>query len=500
MTTQLHVPLIAPRWQSPLVYEDSDGPEVRDFVEQFCRNTKASFGSEAGELVLLRDWQSILIDDLYELRPDGSRRHRRGLIGLPKKSGKSLLGSTLAIHALVGEGEYGAEVYSCAAAKDQARIVFDVAKAMVEADPHLAKVLKVYRNVIEYPKTGSVYRVLSADADLQDGLNPSFVCFDEVHRQPNGDLWAIMSNAISTRPKALILGITTAGHDRDSLCYKLYDYGKRVSSGEVEDETFFFRWWEPQDGKADYQDPEVWQQANPGFGDFQSPEDFEATAKSTPENEFRRYRLNQWTSTYSAWLKAGAWDARKSDRALQPKESVVLGFDGSWANDSTALVACAVDGLHLQVIDAWEKPDGQDDWRVDIADVEEAIRQACRTYSVSSVVCDPSFWRPTLQKLADEGLPMVEFPNSITRMVESTKVFEDAVYEGRLSHNGDPRLARHVNNCIIKTDRRSDGHYITKEYRSSSRKIDLAVASLMAVFKASGSHKKKASLPDIQWI
>lgn len=493
--------LIKPRWASPCVHEDTDGPHVRNFIESFCRNTKTSFGSTAGELISLRRWQSILIDDLFELRPDGSRRFRRGLIGLPKKNGKSLLGSTLAIYALVGEAEHGAEVYSCAAAKDQARIVFDVAKHMVEADPQLSKHLKVYRNVIEFPNTGSVYRVLSADADLQDGLNPSFVVFDEVHRQPNGDLWTVMSNAISTRPKAMVLGITTAGWDRQSLCYSLYDHGKKVSTGELEDNAFFFRWWEPSDPDADFSDPAVWSECNPGIGDFQAADDFADAVKSTPENEFRRYRLNQWTSTYSAWLKAGAWDlCRADDVALTDGSDVVLGFDGSWANDSTALVAVGCDARHIEVVEAWERPDGQDDWRVDVADVEEAIRQACHRYSVRAVVCDPSFWKASIQKLADEGFPMVELPNSNARMIEATKTFEDAVYEGTLTHNGDPRLARHIDNCVIKSDRRSGGHYITKEYRSSSRKIDIAIAAVMA-FSFNATHNRDTKpLPELFFV
>lgn len=498
METTTYLPA---RWATPQIYDYTDGYAVREFIENFCRNTKSSFGSVAGELIRLREWQGNLIDDLFEIRGDGSRRFRRGMIGLPKKSGKSLLGSTLAIYALVGDGEQGGEVYSCAAAKDQARIVFGVAKAMVEADPQLSKFLKVYRDVIEFPQMGSVYRVLSADADLQDGLNPSFCIFDEVHRQPNDELWNVMSNAISTRPKAIVIGITTAGWDRESICYKLYDYGKRVASGEIDDPTFFFRWWEPADDKANYLDPVVWAEANPGYGDFQSSEDFEAASKSTPENAFRRYRLNQWTQTHSAWLKAGAWDTcLRPDRHLEPKEPVVLGFDGSWANDSTALVACSIKDYHIEVIDSWEKqPSDDDDWRVDVNDVEEAIRKACKVYNVDAVVCDPSYWKATLQKLASEGLPMVELPNSVPRMVEATKVFEDHVYEGKVSHNGDPRLARHIANCVIKTDRRTDGHYVTKEYRSSSRKIDLAIAALIAFYRVTTSTKVQP-LPEIRWI
>ncbi len=160
---------------------NSQGAQVSAFIENFCRLTK---GDDAGKQITLRPWQRALLDDLYTLDSDGLRKHRRALIGLPRKNGKSLIGAGIALFGLVVD-EVGAEVYAVAGDRAQARIVFREAARMVELDPILSQRLRVMRDVIEMPSTGSVFRVLSADASRAEGLNPSTVVFDEVHIQPD---------------------------------------------------------------------------------------------------------------------------------------------------------------------------------------------------------------------------------------------------------------------------------------------------------------------------
>lgn len=352
---------------------------------------------------------------------------------------------------------------------------------MVEADEDLSSILTVYRDAIEYKRTQGVYRALSADAKLQQGLNPSACIFDEVHVQPNDELWNALVLGMGTRSQPFMLGITTAGFDRDSLLYRLYDYGRKVRSGEVDDPTFFFRWWEPANPNSDWRDERVWAEANPALGDFLHLEALRADARTTPEHEFRRYHLNQWTTTRQAWLPHGAWDAcADPERIVEAGTDVVLGFDGAWSNDSTALVGCTIEeSPHLFVIDAWERPTGEQQWRVDIAEVEQAILEACSTYQVRRIACDPYRWQKEIQVLGGMGLPVEEFPtNSLARMVPACQEFYVAVMDRRISHDGDPRLARHVGNAVTKSDR--FGTRIVKESSTSSRKIDLAVAAVIA--------------------
>jgi phage terminase large subunit-like protein len=480
-----------PRWLTPVPAADierGDGDEAVQFVEAMCRVTKESVAAPAGSLLVLRPWQRELARHLYARRPDGRLRHRQGLIGVGRKNGKSAMTAGLGLHGLV-MGPDGGEVYSCAADREQARIVFGTGRRMVELDPELPDLLKVYRDAIEFTATGSVWRVLSAEAFTKEGLNPHLVLFDEVHAQPNRELWDVMALASGARPEPLMVGITTAGvradsSGQDSLCYGLYQYGKRVAAGEVDDPTFFMAWWEPKNPEADYRDERTWREGNPGFDDLVAAEDFVSAVRRTPEPEFRTKRCNQWVSRASSWLPYGAWSACADPRPIEEYAEVILGFDGSFSNDSTALVAVQVgDVPHVDVVECWEKPPGADNgWRVPIADVEEAIREACRRYSVREIVCDPFRWARTYQTLEAEGLPIVEFPQSPSRMVPATQRFYEAVLNGGLTHSGDPRLARHMDNCTLKVDAR--GARLAKDAKNSPRKIDLAIASVMAFDRA----------------
>jgi len=475
---------------SPAEIRRGDAGSFAEFT-QFLRVTKDSVGGNAGEVMVMRDWQTAMIGRLLARKTNGRLRHRQALIGVPRKNGKSALGAGIALHGLA-MGPTGGEVYSCAGDKEQARIVFGTAKKMVELEPRFAGAFKVYRDAIEMPATSSVYRVLSAEAYTKEGLNPHLVIFDEPHVQPNRELWDVMALATGARHEPLQVGITTAGvrtdsTGQDSLCYAMYQYGLRVASGEIDDPTFYFEWWGAPDD-ADHKDPAVWLAANPGFGDIVSEDDFHAAVMKTPEAEYRTKRLNQWVSTAQAWLPAGVWEGCADEsRSIPAGAEVVLGFDGSFNNDSTALVvvSCPAEGTapHVDVVAAWEKPaESGTDWRVDILNVEDEIRKACRRWQVREIVCDPYRWARTYQVLEDEGLPVVEFPQSPSRMVPATQRFYEAVLNRTLTHSGDPRLARHLANCVIRTDNR--GSRLSKDAKGSPRKIDLAVSAVMALERA----------------
>lgn len=412
----------------------------------------------------------------------GRLRARQALIGMPRKQGKSALISGLALWQLY-LGPDGGEVYSVAGDREQARIVFGTGKRMVEMQPELLGEAKVYRDAIEHVPSGSVWRVVSSDAPLKEGLSPTFTVVDEVH-VIDEELWNVFALAQGARPEPLMVGITTAGtktdsHGRDTLCYRLWQHGTKVASGELADPSFYFAWWAAPDD-ADWRDEQTWRIANPGYDDIVAADDFRSAVLRTPENEYRTKRLNQWVSAASAWLPTGAWENRTdAGRLVAPDEPVVLGFDGSWSNDSTALVgATCGPEPHVFVIACWES-DGSPDWRVDTADVEHAIRAATERYRVREIVCDPYRWQDVLQRLERDGLPIVEFPtNALARIVPACQEFYAAVVDGRISHDGDPRLARHIANAVVKTDRY--GPRIVKESRSSNRKIDLAVAAVIA--------------------
>ena len=493
-----------PRWLTPVPAADlkrSSGDDISDFAEALCKITKDSIAGAAGTPLEFRGWQRELTKQVFAIKADGTFRHKIALIGLPRKNGKSAWLSAVALESLV-LGVEGGEVYSCAAEKEQAKIVFGTAKRMVEMQPELSEVLDVYKDAIYNPKTGSVYRALSSEAFSKEGLSPTFVAFDELHAQPNRELFDVMSLAMGARTSPMLCAITTAGvktdsSGKDSICYSLYQYGKRVALGEVDDPSFFFSWWEPNEDLDDFRLPETWKTSNPGFDDIVAADDFASAILRTPESEFKTKRLNIWTSTSDAWLPHGAWDQLENRREVENGKEVVLGFDGSFNGDCTAIVAVEIGEYpHIMPVKVWEKPEEADaSWQVPVMEVEDAIRDACKRWQVVEIACDPYRWARTFQILDDEGLPVVTFPQTASRMTPATTRFFEAVVNKQITHNGDPQLARHIGNASLRVDQR--GSRLAKEKRGSTKRIDLAVASVMSLERAYWWHSQGGSLPQV---
>jgi phage terminase large subunit-like protein len=413
---------------------------------------------------------------------------------MPRKNGKSAIGSVIAVYGLI-VGPKGAEVYSVAAEKEQARIVFSDAKRMIEASPELSSITKLYRDAIELPKLGSVYRVVSAEAYSKEGLSPTLTVMDEGHAMKNRELYDVFSLAMGARGNlASLIMITTAGvkmdsTGRDSIAYTLKQYTEKVSRGEVIDPNFFGAIWEaPED--ADYKDPKTWAIANPGFGDINSEADFHSAVRRTPEAEFKTKRLNNFVSSQTSWLPSGAWEACEEEFEVSPDDEIVLGFDGSFSGDASVIVGAVVpkddEPVKVFLVKAWEKDLNlhDDDWRVDIAEVEQTVLDFCQAHpKVREVACDPFRWQRSMQALEEKGVPIVEWPStSARRMVPACAKVFDAVMESRLIHDGNPLLARHLSNAVTKID--NLGPRIVKDSRNSPRKIDGAVAMVLAVDRA----------------
>jgi phage terminase large subunit-like protein len=491
-----------PQWLTPVPQSELDNGEgevAADFAETFGIITKDSIAGKTGSPLELRDWQRELMRHVFA-GDDNGYRHRISLIGMPRKNGKSALGSVFGLYSLI-LGARGAEVYSVAAEKEQARIVFADAKRMVEASPELSAITKLYRDAIELPKAGSVYRVLSAEAFSKEGLNPSATIFDELHAQPNRELFDVMSLAMGARGRlATLIAITTAGvktdtTGQDSIAYSLYQYGQKVARGEIDDPTFFMAWWAAP-AEADHRQRETWQLANPGFDDICSAEDFESAVRRTPEPEFRTKRCNQWVSSAISWLPTGSWDSCTGETSIQGKD-YVLGLDGSFSGDATIVTYATIEDIpQVGIVGAWEK-DVQihdDTWRVDVLEVEETIRQFVKANpNVKEIACDPYRWTRTMQVLMDEGYPIVEYPSTnARRMVPACAKFYDAVVDQKMIHDGNPLLARHLSNAVVKVD--NLGPRIVKENRASQRRIDAAVAAVLAFDRATASRIEEEPL------
>jgi phage terminase large subunit-like protein len=485
-----------PTWLTPVpqdAIDRGDGEYAIDFTETFGSIGKDGIAGKAGQALVLRPWQKELIRHVYARDADGGLSFRTALIGMPRKNGKSALSSAaFGLYSLIAEGIEGSEVFSVAAEKQQAAIVFNEAKRMVETS-ELSELCTLYRDAIHVKSTNSVYRVVSAEAYSKEGFNPSRVIMDELHAHKDRTLFDVFQLAMGNRGKlGQLIAITTAGQKQDmtgqdSIAYSLYQYGKRVSTGEIDDPTFFMSWWEASP-EADHRLEQTWRIANPGFDDIVSSDDFASAVNRTPEPEFRTKRLNQWVSSLNAWLPTGKWEQLNAEIKLDPEQPVIVGFDGSFSGDCTALTYCTIpkdDELpHIGLIRVWEKqPEDTDDWRVSTSEVEDEIIQFCQKYNVKEIACDPFRWQRSMEAMQDLGLPVVEYNSSSpSRMVPACSKVYQAVTEGQLTHDGNPTLARHLTNAVIKTDRL--GPRIVKEHRGSPRKIDAAVAAVIAFDRA----------------
>ena len=249
------------------IYDEVEADRAVAFIETMIRHSK---GELAGKLLMLEDWQKEdIIKPLFGTKhaETGLRKYRTCYVEIPRKNGKSTLGAAIALYMLFADSEKGAEVFSCAGDRAQASIIFNLAKSMVEMSPQLFKRAKVYRNSILNPSKGNTYKTLSSDASLQHGHNAHAVLFDELHTQPNRDLWDTMVTSTGARTQPLIMAITTAGASKldGNICWEVHNYAVKVKEGIITDDTFLPVVYAAS-AEDDIQLEETWKKANPNYG------------------------------------------------------------------------------------------------------------------------------------------------------------------------------------------------------------------------------------------
>lgn len=463
------------------------GVRFERFCEAFLRHSK---GEWAGQPVLLEPWQAEITDEVFRT-VDGKRVHREALIGLPRKNGKSTLSAAIALYMLIADGEPGAEVYSAASSKDQARIVFDQAREMVLASPALLQHCEVQRNAIKV-RGGGVYKVIAADAPRQHGLNPSCVVIDELHaHEDGGELYYALRTALGARRQPLVVSITTAGYDMDTICGEVYDRGRRGERG------FYFKWLEVSDARLD--DRTAWKEANPAS--WISVDTLEDDSHTLPRAVFERLHLNRWTGAEELWLPHGAWDGCKSSAKLKRGEEVYVGVDLGLKHDTAAVAWVAPRAprkyvCRAQVWGLWPdtskpEPPAHDvirEERLPLKLVKEYVQELARTYDVREIAYDPYRFEAIAQDLGDEGLWVVEFMQTDNRMVPASSGLYQAIMEQQLQHSGDPVLAEHVKN--VAAVHTQSGWRIHK--KKAKRPMDAAVALAMAVARAQANETPEA--------
>jgi phage terminase large subunit-like protein len=418
----------------------------------------------------VRPWQRELIAASWDSKP----RPRLAGWMLPRGQGKTSLTAVLALYELLA-GVEGAQVVVVATDERQAGLCFRAASRMVELHPALDTRVQVYADQLVVPARGASFTVLPAVPKRLEGLDYTLAIVDEAGRVDQ-EVFEVVTLASGKQKASMVLAIGTPGPELDeTVLGRLRTY----AIDHPADPLVVWR----EHSAAGFEDHPVdcrhcWELANPAGGDFLAWDGLEACLPpKMREASFRRARLCQLTDQLEeAWLPPGTWAAcTDAARSIADGEEVVLAFDGSFNGDSTVLTVATVDQRpHIDLVELWDAAGTQ----VPIVDVEAAIRAACRRWRVLEIAADPFRWARSLQLLDGEGLPVMEFPQSPGRMTPATARFYEAVVNGQLTHSGDSRLARHVGNAVLREDAR--GARLAKERKDSPRRIDAAVAAVMA--------------------
>ena len=484
------------------------------FIQCLC-HTKGTWAGKPFELI---DWQEQIIRDLFgTLKPNGYRQFNTAYIEIPKKQGKSELAAAVALLLCCGDGEERAEVYGCAADRQQASIVFEVAADMVRMCPALSKRVKILASQkrIIYQPTNSFYQVLSAEAYSKHGFNIHGVVFDELHTQPNRKLFDVMTKGSGdARMQPLYFLITTAGTDTNSICYETHQKAKDILEGRKIDPTFYPVIYGAEESD-DWTDPKVWKKANPSLDITVGIDKVKAaceSAKQNPgeENSFRQLRLNQWVKQAVRWMPMEKWDACAFPVSEDDLEGRICygGLDLSSTTDITAFVlvfppededdkSCVLpyfwvpeETLDLRVrrdhvpYDVWERQGYLQTTEGNVVHygyIEKFIESLEERFNIREIAFDRWGAVQMVQNLEGMGFTVVPFGQGFKDMSPPTKELMKLTLEQRIAHGGHPVLRWMMDNIYIRTDPAGN---IKADKEKSTEKIDGAVATIMALDRA----------------
>ncbi|WP_137120919.1 terminase large subunit domain-containing protein [Segeticoccus rhizosphaerae] len=452
--------------------------------EKFCtRFVVTPKGTGARKAMRLRPWQVELVASVFDAQP----RPRSAGWMMPRGQGKSTLVAALGLFDLF-LGEEGASVVVAATDERQAGIVFKTAARMVELSEDLSSRCQVFKGQLYIPERGATFQALPAEPKRLEGLDPTLAILDEIG-VISPDVYEVVALAQGKRETSTLLGIGTPGPDPHTGV--LADM-RAYAASHPDDASFVWREFSA-DGFTDHpvECEHCWSLANPALDDFLHRDAMTALLPpKTREATFRRARLCQFvTDTTGGFLPPGVWEGLSTGEPIPDGADVVLALDGSFSDDTTALLLATVGTEpHFDTLQVWAPVDGE---RVPVAEVEQTIRDACRRWHVVEIIADPFRWTRTLQALEAEGLPIVEFPHSPSRLTAATGDLYSAAVNGRMTHSGEPTLAAHVAAAVVREDAR--GIRLDKSSRSRiARKIDLAACLVMAHSRATWRATRKS--------
>jgi len=504
-------------------YDRELGERAVRFIETFCKHHK---GEWAGRPFELQEWQREILRHIFGwLRADGTRRFRIAYVEIPRKNGKSTLGAAVGLYLMVADNEPGAEVYSSATKRDQAKIVWDAAREMVKGSRELKRFVKAYRNNLHCERLGSKFEALSADSNTLDGLSPHGNIVDELHAHKDRGVWDVLDTAMGARRQPLTLAITTAGtYDPESIGWQLHDYAVKVLEGVVDDDRFFA--FVAAADEAPAGDPEyhfseaAQQQANPGWGvsvksSYLADQANQAKTQPSFLNEYLRLHLNVWTRTVTRWLSLERWaeceaapgvdvraEALEREKSLEGR-ACFGGLDLSTKLDLSALAlvfpgeADSIDvlcrfWLPEATVDAYSKK-GQrhfDTWRregwltvtpgdvVDYEFIRSELLALSKRFKLQELAFDPWGATQLATQLAADGIKMVETRQGYKSLTEPSKDLEARIVSRKVRHANNPVLRFCVSNAVVTRDPAGN---IKPDKEKAAQRIDGVVATVMAM-------------------
>jgi phage terminase large subunit-like protein len=441
---------------------------VARFSELHVRHMKDRW---AGKPFILEpfQWENMILPTYGQLDRSGKRKIKRALYGIPRWNGKSELTAMLHLYHLYAEPVYGGEQYAFATTRQQAAIIFDTAKRMINADPLLRASTKIYRSVIEVVETGATFRALPFDADTSQGFHPSFASGDEVHVMKNLEMIESMVTGMVGREEGLFVAITTAaahpGGTLDEL-RQLWAQDPRA-----------FVYWQGAKETDDPADPKTWRKANPAS--WITEDMLKSQFQALPLPVFQRLHLNltPTTGVNARAFNEKAWELCSDQPTIDLEKPCVIGVDAAPRRDKTAVVLDQRDENGIHNVKAWSFEADPEAGLLDFEELKRILRELHRDYNVTRIVVDPAHLFAIMDELSREGLPVEDFPQHANRMIPASMNLYDLIQLGRIKHGGDPLLTKHVLNAGAKEIPPS-GWRMTKVSKFDN--IDAAVALAMA--------------------
>lgn len=488
-------------------YDKKAAKHAVDFIQKLCTHVK---GELIGQPLKLQKWERTeIIEPLFGWkRKDGSRRYRYCWVEVPRKNGKTTLACSIALYLLFGDGEPGAEIYSAAAAREQAGISFSIAGQMIRQSKELMSNCEIWKNSITINGTNSFYKCLSSEAFTKHGINAHGIIFDEIHAQPDRELWDVLTTSIGSRRQPLIVAITTAGiMKKGHIAWELHQRAKQIKQGIIKDDQFL-----PVIYQADSTDDpfaeSTWKKCNPNYGislKKQYLQDEAAKAKNQPTylNTFKRLHLNVWTSSEKQYIQDSDWqkcNQKKIDETFFYGKNCILSFDLSATKDFTALcIGANENGIYhilpiiyipkkkaqsrnmRDQIEVWER-EGYvtfvEGLSLDYEFVYEKINELSKRCTIQNILYDR--WNKSwlVNKLQGDDAPLKDFGQGYKSMSPALKEFEKLIMDKKINHGGNPVLQWMNSNMAITEDAAGN---IKPDKAKSTEKIDGMIAAIMCL-------------------